>query len=284
MRNQGEQGQMASTEPVSRWTAWRAPAFGLALPAAAEGNARQLHLLVPVLPILLLPQMGTPEDLLRLGCLLLAVLAIDLGLATRQRAVARRTELVTAAAGIALGTGMGIVLGTGVALALALYAGSAALERDLRDGDRLALRLVLRALAVILLLDLALVDLGAERGPAWLALGAGIGLMLAAADELRHLRATARAIEAPEAADDGALLEALVVGGALLAAGAYAALLGSEPDLLALAPGSYLTLPLFTVAAMRLAWLALADRRQPDAPALVLLLAWALAASGLLEA
>ncbi|HRY25751.1 MAG: hypothetical protein H6852_14935 [Geminicoccaceae bacterium] len=264
---------MARSIPDSRWATAKSPVAT----APAGGGARVLERLVLVLPILLLPHVGTPDDILRVGCLVAAVLAIDLGLDTGWPAT-------PAALGIAIGAGLGLAVGPGAAWPLALFAAVAMLERTARaDQDWLA-RIGLRALAAALLVDLALVVLDLERSLDWLALGAGISLALAAAERLRVEAAAAATRDA--AADDrrlGALETALAVG-LVVAIGAHAALLAGDPALAPLArAGGYLVLPFFALGLLRFGWLALARREGSDPLGGALLAGWALAASLLLE-
>ncbi|MEZ5905800.1 MAG: hypothetical protein R3C69_12120 [Geminicoccaceae bacterium] len=251
--------------------------------STADGDARLLERLVLVLPILLLPHVGTPDDILRVGCLVAAVLAIDLGLGFRWHPSRRSAGFTPAALGIAIGAGLGLAIGPGAAWPLALFAAVAMLEHSARADRDWLVRIALRALAAALLVDLALVALGLERSLDWLALGGGIGLALAAAAQLQVETAAAATSEPVDDRRQGLLESALAVG-LVVAIGAHAALLAGDPALAPLAcAGGYLVLPFFAFGLLRFGWLALARRPGIDPLGGALLAGWALAASLLLE-
>ncbi len=273
---------MASSEPESRW----APALPHPAPAGtlSDGSGRFAERLVLLLPILLLPHVGTPGDLLQIACLLAAVLAIDFGLGLELPRAREAGNHVPAALGLAIGIGIGLAVGQGALWPLLLYAALTMLERT-AEGERGWLaRLGLRALAAALLVDLALVALGLERSLDWLALGCGIGLASAATEALKTATSTTGTDGAlPEAWPESFLETALAIG-LVVAIGAHAALLAGEPALAPLArSGSFLVLPLFALGLLRLGWLVFERRHGPDGLAVASLIAWALAASVLLE-
>ncbi len=263
---------MVRSIPESGWAmAWSPVA---AYPAG--GGARLLERLVLLLPILLLPHVGTPADILRVGCLVAAVLAIDFGLDTGWRAT-------PAALGIAIGAGLGLAVGPGAVWPLAHFAAVAMLEHAARADRDWLVRIGLRALAAALLVDLALVALDLERNLDWLALGGGIGLAFAAAERLR-IEAAAAATREVENDRRIGFLETAVAVGLVVAIGAHAALLAGDPALMSLArAGGYLVLPFFALGLLRFGWLALARRDGLDPLGGALLVLWALAASFLLE-
>ena len=273
---------MATSEPESRW----APNLPHLAPAGflPDGSGRFAERLVLFLPILLLPHVGTPADLLQVGCLLAAVLAIDLGLGLELPRAGRAEGFVPTALGLAIGIGIGFAVGQGALWPLLLYAALAMLERT-AEGERGWLaRLGLHALAAALLVDLAVVALGLERSLDWLALGGGIGLASAAAEALAATTA-GKGMEgvAPNESIESGLETALAIG-LVVAIGAHAGLLAGEPALALLArSGSFLVLPFFALGLLRLGWLALDRRQGPDGLAVASLIAWALAASLLLE-
>lgn len=272
---------MARSIPDSRWATASARSPVAAFPTG--GGARLLERLVLVLPILLLPHVGTPDDILRIGCLVAAVLAIDHGLGTGWHAGSTSGGFTRAALGIAIGAGLGLAIGPGAAWPLALFAAVVMLERSARADRDWLVRIGLRALAAALLVDLALVAVDLERSLDWLALGGGIGLALAAA---ARLQVEAAAAATNEAADDRRLgiLETALAVGLVVAIGAHAALLAGDPALAPLArAGGYLVLPFFAFGLLRFGWLALARRDGLDPLGGALLIGWALAASLLLE-
>ncbi len=250
--------------------------------SSPDAGAGPLERLVILLPILLLPHIGTLGDILRIACLLVAVLAIDLGLSAGLDHARSARGFTPAALGLAIGVGLGLAIGPGPTWPLTLFAAVVMLERTALANHEWLAPIGLRGLAAALLVDLTIVALGLERSIDWLALGGGLGIALAAADALLSAEAAAND-PAPGDRRIG-LLETTLAIGLVVAIGAHAALLAGEPTLEPLArAGGYLILPLFALALLRFGWLAFERRTWPDALGGALLIAWALAASLLLE-
>lgn len=235
--------------------------------------------LVLFLPMLILPMAGGPGDLLLLALLYLVVSGLEAALWPVGERIDERI-------GRALGAGVwlvaALVLGGGAALGLGLFILVRTIEARVPEA-LWPIGAALAVLASVLLLDLALVTLGLERGSLWLALAAAIGLAAAAARRLRHVASPppSAGLGAQGGSAGGrALLEAVLLGAFVLVLALYGALLAHEPALRQLAgTGHFLALPLLAAALVRLAGLALAPVRVAgaDPVAVLLLAAWAMA-------
>lgn len=263
--------------PGSAETPGVAYAGHVALARAAGGRA--LERLLIFVPALILPTVGTLPDLALLALIYATLLAHDA--ARYLPAGTDRRQAACLLAGTAIPLVTAVLLAPGIALPLALLAAICRLE----DRFPLPQRLLLGALGGALVVDLALVAAGMERGGLWLTLGAAIALAFAAGRELAALPRTAEPAPAKRMAGvDRRLpaLEVVLVTALILVLAFYGALLAGEPMLRALAgSGGHLTIPLLAAAVWCLTDRALARPlaagRDPLAVGLVAL--WALAAT-----
>lgn len=239
------------------------------------------HLLV-LAPLCLVPNAGTPADILVLALVFASLVGADSALASASP-LARQWTLGTML-GAAFWLAAAPVLGIGAMITFGLFLVVRCVDRHVRATSWPA-RLGLGALATALVVDLSLVTLALERSIVWLALGAAIGAAVAAARMLGPRDAGPSALTDQHAATidhPRALVEAALVTALVLVLALYAALLAHEPALVTPAiAGGFLTLPLVVLAVLRLAFLALSSERQRgvDPLAACLLGSWALAAA-----
>lgn len=250
-----------------------------ALTAGVAGLAeRGCERLVLFLPLLILPTVGGLSDLWLLAGLFVLVAALE-ALLWPPHGRADRPGIGALLAALA-GLGVWLALGAGAALTLGLFVLVRAIESRVPTAFW-AIRFALAALACALLLDLALVGLGLERGILWPALAAAIGAAGAAVRQLEGCAADAgrSTLDAAAiAARARAFSETLLVAALVLVLALYAALLAHEPTLgLDADNRHFLALPLLAAAVIRLARLTLDRGRKAavDLPATLLLASWA---------
>lgn len=231
--------------------------------ATMHGGEVRALVAMTLLPVFLLPAVGSGGDIARLASGAAGFLALSAGTAALSR-----EDRAAGLGAVALGLGLAASQGSGVLVLALLHLALVSLRAALPAGARL-LDLLLGAVALLVVLDAALVTLAVERSASLLLFGGLLALFLAAREDHAPL---------------GLGLREIRLGLTALLLGSFMALLVADPALAPHAgPLAGASVPLLGAALLR-ACREEAPRAGSADPLLIACLAgWALMMTAALE-